>query len=45
MLPKPALSDVVGEALAHVQGESLKAGAVFHLKASQLPDQVREKYR
>ncbi len=25
----------------HVQGESLKTAAVFHLKASQLPDLVR----
>lgn len=33
--PRP----VVGEALAYVQGESLKAGAVFQQKASQLPDQ------
>lgn len=30
---------MVGEASAYVQGESLKAGAVFHQKAFQLPDQ------
>jgi len=30
--------DTVGEACAHVQGTSLKARAVFHLKTSQLPD-------
>lgn len=33
---------MVGEATAYVQGESPKAFAAFHLKASQLPDHVRE---
>ena len=34
----PHSPTVVGEASAYVQGESLKAGAVFHQKAFQLPD-------
>lgn len=36
--PSPAFLDPVGEACAHVQGESLKAWAVICLVASQLPD-------
>ncbi|MGB3391437.1 MAG: hypothetical protein WBA88_26065 [Pseudaminobacter sp.] len=32
----------VGEAIAYVQGFGLKAAAVFHMKASQLPDSIGE---
>ncbi len=40
----PALLDpMVGEARAHVQGESLKARAVFRWQASQLPDHQGDK--
>lgn len=38
VLPESTPRPLVGEAYAHVQGESLKVYAALHSEASQLPD-------